>query len=28
MVAPSLIEAQEFGKVEQLAREASALGRR
>jgi 2-dehydro-3-deoxyphosphogluconate aldolase/(4S)-4-hydroxy-2-oxoglutarate aldolase len=28
MVAPGLIEAQDFGKVEQLAREASALGRR
>ncbi|HUZ90729.1 MAG TPA: bifunctional 4-hydroxy-2-oxoglutarate aldolase/2-dehydro-3-deoxy-phosphogluconate aldolase [Methylocella sp.] len=28
MVAPGLIEAQELGKVEQLAREASALGRR
>ena len=28
MVAPGLIAAQDFGKVEQLAREASALGRR
>ena len=28
MVAPSLIEAQDFGRVEQLAREASALGGR
>jgi 2-dehydro-3-deoxyphosphogluconate aldolase/(4S)-4-hydroxy-2-oxoglutarate aldolase len=28
MVAPWLIEAQDFGKVEQLAREASALGGR
>ena len=28
MVAPPLIEAQDFGKVEQLAREASALGGR
>jgi 2-dehydro-3-deoxyphosphogluconate aldolase / (4S)-4-hydroxy-2-oxoglutarate aldolase len=28
MVAPGLIEAQDFGKIEQLAREASALGRR
>jgi 2-dehydro-3-deoxyphosphogluconate aldolase / (4S)-4-hydroxy-2-oxoglutarate aldolase len=28
MVAPRLIEAQDFGTVEQLAREASALGRR
>ncbi len=28
MVVPRLIEAQDFGTVEQLAREASALGRR
>jgi hypothetical protein len=28
MVAPALLAAQDFGKVEQLAREASALGRR
>jgi 2-dehydro-3-deoxyphosphogluconate aldolase / (4S)-4-hydroxy-2-oxoglutarate aldolase len=28
MVAPGLIARQDFGKVEQLAREASALGRR
>ena len=28
MVAPGLIEAQDLGKVEQLAREASAFGRR
>jgi 2-dehydro-3-deoxyphosphogluconate aldolase/(4S)-4-hydroxy-2-oxoglutarate aldolase len=28
MVAPGFIEAQDFGKVEQLAREASALGHR
>jgi len=26
MVAPGLIEAQDFDKIEQLAREASALG--
>jgi 2-dehydro-3-deoxyphosphogluconate aldolase / (4S)-4-hydroxy-2-oxoglutarate aldolase len=28
MVAPALLAARDFGKVEQLAREASALGRR
>jgi 2-dehydro-3-deoxyphosphogluconate aldolase / (4S)-4-hydroxy-2-oxoglutarate aldolase len=27
MLAPALLAAQDFGKVEQLAREASALGR-
>jgi 2-dehydro-3-deoxyphosphogluconate aldolase/(4S)-4-hydroxy-2-oxoglutarate aldolase len=28
MVAPGLVEAKDFGRIEQLAREASALGRR
>jgi hypothetical protein len=28
MAAPALLTAQDFGKIELLAREASALGRR